>query len=72
MVIGSRQELERRVAELAERYPGDTPPPRPDWWGGYRVAPHAVEFWQGRPDRLHDRERFHLEGGAWRQERLAP
>jgi len=72
-VIGSREELELRFAELAERYPEDKPPPRPDWWGGYRVAPVAVEFWQGRPNRLHDRLRFRLaDGGDWVVERLGP
>jgi pyridoxamine 5'-phosphate oxidase len=72
-VIGSREELERRYAELAERHPEGSPPPRPDWWGGYRVAPLAVEFWQGRPNRLHDRLRFvRADSGNWKLERLAP
>jgi pyridoxamine 5'-phosphate oxidase len=71
-VIGSREELERRFAELAERYPEGSAPPRPEWWGGYRLAPVAVEFWQGRPNRLHDRLRFRRDGEEWRLERLAP
>jgi pyridoxamine 5'-phosphate oxidase len=46
--------------------------PLPTWWGGFRVRPHAVEFWQGRPNRLHDRFLYSLEDGGWRIERLAP
>ncbi|MDG1464695.1 MAG: pyridoxine 5'-phosphate oxidase C-terminal domain-containing protein [Acidimicrobiales bacterium] len=45
---------------------------RPAHWGGYRVRPQAVEFWQGRPDRLHDRLRYRLDGGSWVVERRAP
>ena len=66
----AREELDRRFAQLAERHPADVS--RPDWWGGLRVVPDQVEFWQGRPDRLHDRLRFRLTGGAWILERLAP
>jgi pyridoxamine 5'-phosphate oxidase len=70
-VLGSRAELEERVREVAARFPGEIP--RPDFWGGYRLRPHAVEFWQGRPDRLHDREHFLLQDdGSWRAERLSP
>jgi pyridoxamine 5'-phosphate oxidase len=69
-VIPSRDVLERAFAEAAERHPG--PVPRPPHWGGLRVRPDAVEFWQGRPDRLHDRLRYRHEGGAWIVERLAP
>ena len=71
-VIESRDELDRRYEELARRHPEGDPPPRPDWWGGYRVAPTAVEFWQGRPNRLHDRLRFRRADGGWIVERLAP
>jgi pyridoxamine 5'-phosphate oxidase len=72
-VIDSRDALERAYTELADRYPPGEPPPRPDWWGGYRVAPYSVEFWQSRPNRLHDRLRFRrLDGGDWKLERLAP
>jgi pyridoxamine 5'-phosphate oxidase len=46
--------------------------PRPEHWGGLRLRPDGVEFWQGRPDRLHDRLRYRLENGAWLVERLAP
>jgi pyridoxamine 5'-phosphate oxidase len=66
-VIGDRGELERRVAELA-----DADPPRPEWWGGYRVVPEVWEFWQHRDDRLHDRFRYTRRDGAWLIERLYP
>ncbi|MCY3850610.1 MAG: pyridoxamine 5'-phosphate oxidase [Acidimicrobiaceae bacterium] len=72
-VLGSRAELEARVAELEQQYPNKIP--RPAHWGGYLVAPRSVEFWQGRPDRLHDRVRYRLEtdaADAWIVERLAP
>ena len=69
-VLRSRAELEARVAELEARYPDEIP--RPAHWGGYLVTPRSVEFWQGRPDRLHDRVRYRLESDAWIVERLAP
>jgi pyridoxamine 5'-phosphate oxidase len=70
-VLGSREELEARVAEIEARFPGVVP--RPDYWGGYRLRPDAVELWQGRPDRLHDREHFVLQpDGSWVAERLSP
>ena len=65
-----RGELERRFADLAERHPAEVP--RPEWWGGLRVAPDQVEFWQGRPDRLHDRLRYRRSDAEWIVERLAP
>ena len=71
-VIPGRDGLEARVRELAERY-AESEVPRPSFWGGFRVRPLAVEFWQGRPDRLHDRLRYVLgETGRWRLERLSP
>lgn len=57
-VIGSRRELEQRYAEAAARFPQGVPVPAPPHWGGLRIVPETVEFWQGRPDRLHDRLRF--------------
>lgn len=71
-VITGRDELEARVRELAEHY-ADGEVPRPPFWGGFRVRPLTIEFWQGRPDRLHDRLRYVLgEAGGWRLERLSP
>jgi pyridoxamine 5'-phosphate oxidase len=66
--VESREWLERRVAELAEQ--GE--PARPEWWGGYRLAPDAWEFWQHGDDRLHDRFRYRREGEGWAIERLGP
>jgi pyridoxamine 5'-phosphate oxidase len=70
-IVGSRAELEARRDVLAARHPGEVP--RPEGWGGLRLAPEAVEFWQGRPDRLHDRLRYRRTPvGTWAVERLAP
>ncbi|MEV7419334.1 pyridoxamine 5'-phosphate oxidase [Streptomyces sp. NPDC089919] len=72
-VIGSRAELDRRYAELAERYPEGEQVPVPPEWGGYRVAPREVEFWQGHENRLHDRLRYtRTDAGDWRVDRLCP
>jgi len=69
--IAGRGELERRLREAEERF-GEAVP-LPESWGGYRVRPETVEFWQGRPSRLHDRLCYSLQpGGGWRIERLAP
>jgi pyridoxamine 5'-phosphate oxidase len=72
-VVPGREAVEAAQRALARRYPEGTAVPRPAGWGGLRVAPVSVEFWQGRPDRLHDRLRFHRAGDdSWRLERLAP
>ncbi len=77
--VADRQTLERQVAEVEARFAGREVP-RPAHWGGYRLSPHVVEFWQGRASRLHDRIRCTLPPGAdgahdgvrWRTERLQP
>ena len=70
--IPDRETLEAAFAAADERYPGEQVP-RPEYWGGYRLVPDAVELWQGRPNRLHDRQHFLREpGGGWRSERLSP
>lgn len=71
-VIGSRAELDDRYDELARKWPEGTDVPMPGFWGGYRVIPEVMEFWQGRVNRLHDRFRYRLDGGRWVMERLAP
>jgi pyridoxamine 5'-phosphate oxidase len=71
-VVGSRDELDRRYAALAGRWPEGTEVPMPDFWGGYQVIPEVCEFWQGRLNRLHDRLRYRREDGRWVRERLAP
>lgn len=69
--LASRAELDERVAALTASLAG-ADPARPDGWGGYRVLPDAIEFWQGQPSRLHDRVQYRLADGAWHRERLAP
>lgn len=74
----SRQSEATRLEELQARYEelktdfGESQIPRPAHWGGWRLRPHRVEFWQGQPDRFHDRIRYQLEDGSWPRERLAP
>ncbi len=71
-VIPSREWLEQRLKELEEEY-GDQEVPLPPYWGGFRVTPRSMEFWQGRPSRLHDRLRYTLQpDGSWVIERLSP
>ncbi len=71
-VIADREFLEVRLRALLEQYPEEAEVPRPAHWGGYRVIAHAIEFWQGRANRLHDRLRYRLTVQGWTIERLAP
>jgi len=68
--IPNREFLEQAEKRFQAEF-GDTPP-RPEHWGGYRIQPTEMEFWQGRPSRLHDRIHYKLEGSSWKIERLAP
>ncbi len=70
-VLRSRAVLDARRARFAARFAG-RPVPRPPHWGGYELRPRVIEFWQGRPDRLHDRLRYSRTSGGWRRVRLAP
>jgi pyridoxamine 5'-phosphate oxidase len=69
-VVADRAALEVEAGRLETLFP--TAPPLPEFWGGYRVVPDSVEFWQGRSHRLHDRLRYSRDGASWRVERLAP
>jgi pyridoxamine 5'-phosphate oxidase len=70
-VVENRETLEARFGELEKRFGEEVP--RPEHWGGYRLKPNSIEFWQGRDNRLHDRLRYRLQkDGAWLIERLAP
>jgi len=71
-VIGSREWLEQNEKEIREQFRGKEIG-RPPYWGGFRIKPTHIEFWQGRPNRLHDRIRYDLEkNGSWKMKRLAP
>ncbi len=69
--IGSLDEVHAVADAMASRFEGKDVP-RPPFWGGYRLVAHAVEFWEGRPSRLHERERWERDGDGWRLTRLAP
>jgi pyridoxamine 5'-phosphate oxidase len=70
-LLSSREELERKVADLTAKFVGQQVP-IPDYWGGYRVIPTEIEFWQGGRSRLHDRLRYTRVGSTWKIERLSP
>lgn len=70
-VVASRGELDKRFTEVEEWF-GDEPISRPEHWGGWRLVPDTVEFWQGRPNRFHDRIRYRRAGLGWEKERLSP
>lgn len=70
-VIPNREFLENRLQQLEEEYKNGEPQ-RPEHWGGYLAAPYEIEFWQGRPNRLHDRLQYTLTNGSWQMTRLAP
>jgi pyridoxamine 5'-phosphate oxidase len=69
-LVADRGELDRRFIDLSSNLGDEVP--RPEHWGGWRLAPRVVEFWQGRPNRFHDRIRYRRDGTAWVKERLAP
>jgi pyridoxamine 5'-phosphate oxidase len=69
-LLAERDDLENRVKEFAEKFPNEVP--RPPHWGGYMLKPRLIEFWQGRPSRLHDRIVFELEKGTWKLYRKNP
>jgi pyridoxamine 5'-phosphate oxidase len=71
-VLASRSDLEQRYADLERRWPEGTQVPMPDFWGGYRLRPERMEFWQGRVSRLHDRFRYTRQASGWDVRRLAP
>jgi pyridoxamine 5'-phosphate oxidase len=72
--LADRAELDRRLAEVTERFEGSEEVPRPDFWGGFVLRPATIEFWQGQRARLHDRFLYTREGDAdaWRVQRLGP
>ena len=71
-VVASREELDRRFDTAMEKFASEAEIPLPPFWGGYRVEPESIEFWQGRLGRLHDRLRYRRENDGWLLERLEP
>jgi len=74
VVEGGRAEIDKRAAQLNSKYPDQHQIPKPDFWGGWSVIPKSIEFWQGRPDRLHDRLRYDKQpdNNSWKLSRLWP
>ncbi len=72
VVISDRSILEERVKQIEKKYEGQTTLPKPKQWGGFQVEPHLIEFWQGRPSRLHDRIVYTRQDKDWKISRLAP
>ncbi len=70
-VVASRKALDEEYEKMSQKYPGEDVP-RPIYWGGYVLEPTSIEFWQGRPSRLHDRLLYTKEKNSWKIERLAP
>jgi pyridoxamine 5'-phosphate oxidase len=70
-VIENRDVLTDKLTQFENQF-ANQPVPRPPHWGGYRVIPHEIEFWQGRPSRLHDRIRYQYQNNEWKIERLSP
>jgi pyridoxamine 5'-phosphate oxidase len=70
--LADREALDRRLADVERRFAGEEDIPLPPFWGGYRVTAEAIELWQSRPGRLHDRARYERAGEGWRRVRLAP
>lgn len=68
--VADRETLEKALEAMRTRYADD--PPRPPYWGGYRLLPEVIEFWQGRENRLHDRLLYRRSGGTWKRSRLSP
>ena len=71
-IIDSRDILQERVTQLEKKFAGQSALPKPNQWGGYKILPLMVEFWQGRPSRLHDRIQYIKVDGKWKTYRLAP
>lgn len=71
-VIAGREVLDEKLAFYQEKFKNEAIVPKPEHWGGYLLRPETIEFWQGRPNRLHDRLLYTLEGSVWKRERLSP